>query len=1179
MKQFYVVLFLFISIISFSQEICDNGIDDDGDGLIDLNDTDCLCRTSSITSIIPNPSFEDYDNCPTGISQLHKASTWEQATIPTTDYFNSCGYINNAQMTPFPEGNAATGAFFVEDWQEYLGACLNNPMLAGTHYQLTFNIASKPADGSVNLANGGAINYGPIDLVLYGKETCTGFPILTTGCPSAWDSSWIILGSVNYTPLGNWGTLTIMFTPSININTIILGSPCSLPPEYKWINNAAPFFYFDNLLLNTSESFGVNISQTGNFCDNNLVLNANLTTTLTTPPSYQWYKDGIAIIGATNSYYDVPSYSANLGVYSVKIITNTSCYISQKITINNTISGPTYTTIQPNCFTPTGSITITTPASEYSFDNGLTWQSSPTKQNLSNSIYYIKIKTPNGCISSLTSVSISPPQLLQGSNISVTQPTTCEETGTITVSSIYASEYSYDNGITWTSSDTASNLTPGNYLVKIKDALGCESSSLNVFINRIYLDLPSFTVIQPSCDENGTITITTIADLYSFDDGVTWTTNNSVTNLNSGVYIIKIKNNNDCESNSHYVYLNKFYLNVTPTYTVINASCGTNGSIIITSPANEYSFNNGDTWTTDNIATDLTPGYYYIQIRNNPNCISYSQSVYIDTYYLENPTYSLIQPSCYDGGTIKIDTVADFYSFNGGTTWTTDPVATNLPAGSYPIMIKDNLGCTSRVQYAYLNFYYLENPLYNITNSTCSNNGSIEITSFANEYSFDGGSTWTTNPVATNLSPGYYIIKIRNSPTCQSNYTYVNLRDFNSIYPEYTYTNPGCDTYGTITITTPADLYSFNGGLTWTTNPITTNLLGGQTYNIKAKTNTGCETNTNSVYMNSIYLTLPNVNDFNVTTCDNLNDGSENINLTLYNNDLISDASNFTFKYYKTDLGALNQIISDQITNSISHNLSNTNNTVYVRVTSLQNCSNVAKLTFNFIDSPYITMANDSILCENSTVTINAENGFDSYLWSTGETTQSIVISEAGNYTLTVTEEHGPLTCSSTKNINVILSNPAAIIPFNTEDWTVNNNIILVNVEGLGDYEYSLDGINYQESPIFSDLENGEYTIYVNDKNGCGESIGKTFLLMYPKFFTPNGDGYNDFWKIKFSENEPNMSIKIFDRHGKFIKQLSPNSQGWDGTYLGQQAFSTDYWFTVTRQNGKEYKGHFSLKR
>jgi gliding motility-associated-like protein len=84
---------------------------------------------------------------------------------------------------------------------------------------------------------------------------------------------------------------------------------------------------------------------------------------------------------------------------------------------------------------------------------------------------------------------------------------------------------------------------------------------------------------------------------------------------------------------------------------------------------------------------------------------------------------------------------------------------------------------------------------------------------------------------------------------------------------------------------------------------------------------------------------------------------------------------------------------------------------------------------------------------------------------------------------------------------------------------------------------------------------------------------------MYPKFFTPNGDGYNDTWKIKLSDFEEGLTVKIFDRYGKLIKILKSDSDGWNGTYNEQELPATDYWFIVTRADGKEQKGHFSLKR
>lgn len=85
--------------------------------------------------------------------------------------------------------------------------------------------------------------------------------------------------------------------------------------------------------------------------------------------------------------------------------------------------------------------------------------------------------------------------------------------------------------------------------------------------------------------------------------------------------------------------------------------------------------------------------------------------------------------------------------------------------------------------------------------------------------------------------------------------------------------------------------------------------------------------------------------------------------------------------------------------------------------------------------------------------------------------------------------------------------------------------------------------------------------------------------MNYPKYFTPNGDYYNDYWRIKFSEKEPNLTVKIFDRMGKFITSMNATSVGWDGKENGVQLPADDYWFVVIREDGRIHKGHFALKR
>jgi gliding motility-associated-like protein len=88
-------------------------------------------------------------------------------------------------------------------------------------------------------------------------------------------------------------------------------------------------------------------------------------------------------------------------------------------------------------------------------------------------------------------------------------------------------------------------------------------------------------------------------------------------------------------------------------------------------------------------------------------------------------------------------------------------------------------------------------------------------------------------------------------------------------------------------------------------------------------------------------------------------------------------------------------------------------------------------------------------------------------------------------------------------------------------------------------------------------------------------------VLGFPKFLTPNNDGYNDTWHVKGVNDIFNDGIEIFifNRTGKLITSLNNNTPGWDGTYKGELLPSDDYWYAVKLIDGQEYRGHFSLKR
>lgn len=693
------------------------------------------------------------------------------------------------------------------------------------------------------------------------------------------------------------------------------------------------------------------------------------------------------------------------------------------------------------------------------------------------------------------------------------------------------------------------------------------------------------TVKNPSGTISGILNVCSGSTTLTASPGVTYLWSNGDTTRSTvvtsiGTYSVIITDADGCSSTASVTIIPSSVA-VSPTVDVIQPTCFVStGTITITSPASQYSYDNGVTWTTNSQMTNLPVGTYDIKIKTINNCISYTKTITIVPFLSSYPLYTSVDPtSCNGFGSITITTPATEYSFDDGVTWSTNNTATNLPVGTYLIRTKNEFGCISNFNSVVFYNQFLLAPNYTFIAPYCSNLGSITITSPASEYSIDGGTTWQTSDTFSNLNSGSYIIKIRNAQGCTSPNTYVYLSSFENSYPTYTIDDAGCNKYATITITTPGDFYSFDGGVTWTTSNTLGNLNNGASIQLRVRRGLTCVSYIQNAYINSTFRPLPTVTDFNTLICDNTNNGNEPVNLSLYNSNIITNSSNYTFSYYNTLNGAQTQLSSDAIANYSAFNLNVINKTIYVLVKDSYGCSSIAILDLTLIPTPVITVKDLYYLCKNYTVTITENTVFDSYTWSNGNTTPTIVISQPGTYSLTVTENHGSVICSTTKTFNVVLSNIATITSFDTLDWTTNDNIVTVNVTGLGDYEYSLDGINYQDSNTFYNLEVGEHIVFVRDKNGCGIIAEDVYLLIHPKFFTPNGDGFNDSWRVTFSEKEPDYTVKIFNRYGKLLKQLGHNSEGWDGTYLGVPVASDDYWFLVTRKNGKEHRGHFSLKR
>lgn len=177
--------------------------------------------------------------------------------------------------------------------------------------------------------------------------------------------------------------------------------------------------------------------------------------------------------------------------------------------------------------------------------------------------------------------------------------------------------------------------------------------------------------------------------------------------------------------------------------------------------------------------------------------------------------------------------------------------------------------------------------------------------------------------------------------------------------------------------------------------------------------------------------------------------------------------------------------------------------------------------------------------------------------------------------------------CAIPQTIEVTVLPSKTLVDFNTEvteAFSKNQKITIAPIAAGNDYLYRLDDGSFQKSPVFENVSAGYHSVTVFDVAGCKNTITKNNILVidYPKFFTPNSDGYNDIWNIFPLKNQSSSKIIIFDRYGKLLKEISPKGMGWDGTYNGQLLPATDYWFTVEYEEQgiiKKFKSHFSLKR
>ncbi len=328
-----------------------------------------------------------------------------------------------------------------------------------------------------------------------------------------------------------------------------------------------------------------------------------------------------------------------------------------------------------------------------------------------------------------------------------------------------------------------------------------------------------------------------------------------------------------------------------------------------------------------------------------------------------------------------------------------------------------------------------------------------------------------------------------------------------------------------------------------------------------------------------VTLTIPSTSistpqPFTLCDTDGIADGITTFNLgvlitpTLLN----GQPSGLSVLYYDSITNALNE------TNALPVNYTNTspfNQTLYARVNSGSSCYDIVMISVSITFFQGSFNPENLIICNGGSLLLVAPNGNFTYLWNNGATGNAIQISQSGTYSVTVTNTIG---CSTIKTFNVTESQSPEIMSVNVNGFNGGNNSIYINSNGTTTDEYSIDGINYQSSPFFSNLNPGTYVVFVRDQFRCGIDYQTVTILDYPKFFTPNNDGYNDIWQIQNLDLR-NAKLYIFDRYGKLLIELTQRIPYWDGTFNGQSLPASDYWFVLQFEDGNSVKSHFSLLR
>ncbi|MFH7016438.1 T9SS type A sorting domain-containing protein [Flavobacterium sp. FlaQc-47] len=554
------------------------------------------------------------------------------------------------------------------------------------------------------------------------------------------------------------------------------------------------------------------------------------------------------VLDNTNSQSTSTFTNLSAGIHTIQVTDKNNC--TAVVTVTITEPKPLKSTVVVNDKTITAHSTDgTAPYIYYLQKNNQIIsgpQTSDTFTNLPVGIYSLQIVDAKGCSLLRDNINITDsPVIVATTNIT---PITCvNPTGALTIIASGGSgsyQYSIDNGVSYSASNTFSNLSAGNYIINVKDSQNNTTSISTSIIP--YIPLTSIAVVTKTidCVSNATITVNASGGKrpyqYSLDNGASYTSINTFTNINAGTYFVRVKDSLDCTVITNNITLEQpVPLTATAASTKI-ADCSINYNSTITITANGgqapyvYAVNSSTNYQTSNVYFGAAPGTHIVNVKDANGCV-FTTALVIESPSLLTLTATITDAAiCGGKSSATINATGGqapyTYSFTGGSTYS--PVNTNeLSPGGYTLFVKDSYGCIATIYVTIQSASVPVSTIWTVTNATSPNNNDGSITVLASggtapyTYSLLNGNNVTIIPAQlsntfSNLATGIYSILVTDAKGCSSPLKVATISSPPTLLAIATVTQPSCDNpIAVITInatggTVPYQ-YSIDNGVTY----------------------------------------------------------------------------------------------------------------------------------------------------------------------------------------------------------------------------------------------------------------------------------------------------------------------------------------------------------------------------